>query len=206
MSTSIEQVLNHLRKPFVIKEDGSSQTQLTNHGRVGFFIERLFGILPNNSRRPDLGYYELKTTQYGKKISISTMSDREFLRIKKQTYHCFEQSYPYEKIKNTLLVIYNKIESYPEPKYCLDGWALLHFETLPDYIKTILQNDYDYICRVIQSRCKSRDHVTQYLRDYGCISGRYLTLGYKGQGNSGYNYPSWGFQAKFMKQLTQYHA
>jgi len=48
MSKYIEETLGHLRIPFVIKEDGTSQTQLTNRGRVGFYVERLFNISPNN--------------------------------------------------------------------------------------------------------------------------------------------------------------
>ena len=48
MSKTIEEVLSPLREAFMIEEDGSSQTRLSNHGRVGFHVDRLFGIVPNN--------------------------------------------------------------------------------------------------------------------------------------------------------------
>lgn len=202
MSNKIENILSHLREPFMITEDGTSQTRLSNHGRVGFYVERLFGILPNNDRRPDFGNYELKTAQPGKKISIGTMTEPEFQRIKKETLHSFENSDPYDKIKNTLLVVYSKISEYPDPYYRMNGWGLLNLTTMTDQTKMILQNDYKKICDEIKRFCKDRNEVTEYLQKYGSISGKYLTLGYKGQGAWGYNYPAWGFQASFMKLIS----
>jgi hypothetical protein len=203
MSTkTIEQVLGHLREPFIIAEDGSSQTRLSNHGRVGFYVERQFGILPNRDRSPDFGDYELKTTQPDKKISIGTMPESEFARIKREATHIFAESNPYAKIKNTLLVVYTKLSSYPEPCYYMNGWGLLNLEKMSDRDKLILQEDYNCICEIIKKYCNSRDEVTDFLRSNGSISGKYLTLSYKGQGDWGYNYPAWGFQAKFMKLVT----
>ena len=199
---TIEEVLSHLREPFMIEYDGSSQTRVSNHGRVGFHVERLLGILPNSDRRPDLGNYELKTTQPGKKISIGTMPESEFRRIKKETEHIFEKSDPYAKIKNTLLVVYSNLGGSPDTYYCMKGWGLLNLETMSDRTKMILQNDYKKICETIKNYCNTRDDVTSFLRRNGSISGDYLTLGYKGQGNWGYNYPAWGFQARFMNQIS----
>lgn len=202
MSKTIEEVLGHLRNGFVIKEDGSSQTRVSNHGRVGFHVERLFGILPNSDRGPDFGNYELKTAQPGKKISIGTMPESEFNRIKREQEHIFENSDPYAKIKNTLLVVYTKLESYPEPVYYMNGWGLLNLENMSEYTKKVLEADYKYICGVIKQHCNNRDEVTSFLRRNGSVSGTYLTLGYKGQGSWGYNYPAWGFQGKFMKMIS----
>lgn len=202
MSKKIEDILGHLREPFMIVEDGTSQTKLTNHGRVGFYVERLFGILPNRDRRPDLGNYELKTAQPGKKISIGTMTELEFRRIKNETTHIFENSDPYAKVKNTLLVVYSKISEYPDPYYHMNGWGLLNLENMTAQTKMILQNDYKNVCKEIKRFCKDRDGVTDYLQTYGSISGKYLTLGYKGQGAWGYNYPAWSFQASFMKSVS----
>ena len=199
---TIEEVLNHLREPFIIEYDGSSQTRKSNHGRVGFHVERLFGILPNNDRRPDFGNYELKTAQPGKKISIGTMPESEFHRIKKESEHVFEKSDPYNKIKNTLLVVYSKLGGYPDTYYCMKGWGLLNLENMSEHTKMILQNDYKKICETIKHYCNSRDEVTNFLRRNGSISGNYLTLGYKGQGSCGYNYPAWGFQTKFMNLIS----
>lgn len=199
---TIEEVLGHLREPFMIAEDGSSQTRLSNHGRVGFHVERLFGIVPNSDRGPDFGNYELKTAQPGKKISIGTMPESEFNRIKREEKHVFENSDPYKKIKNTLLVIYSKLQNHPEPFYCMNGWGLLNLEKMSERTKMILQDDYKNICQTIKHYCNSRDEVTNFLRKNGSISGNYLTLSYKGQGDWGYNYPAWGFQAKFMNQIS----
>jgi hypothetical protein len=202
MSQTIESVIGHLRNPFIIVEDGSSQTSRSNHGRVGFLFERMFGISPNSDRRPDFGTYELKTTQKGKKISIGTMTDSEFLRIKTEPDHVFDNSDPYKKIKNTLLIIYTKIRDYPEPCYYMNGWQLVNLENMSDRAKTILQSDYKKICEIIKYHCTSRDDVTDYLQSYGSVSGQYLTLVYKGQGAGGYNYPAWAFQGSFMKLIT----
>lgn len=202
MSKTIEEVICHLRQPFTIVEDGSSQTRLSNHGRVGFYVERLFGINPNNNRRPDFGNFELKTAQPGKKLSIGTMPESEFDRIKTETEHIFEKSDPYEKIKNTLLIVYSKIKEYPEPIYIMNGWGLLTLESMPETTKMILQKDYQTICEIIKNSCSDRNDLTWYLRMNGSISGKYLTLGYKGQGDHGYNYPAWSFQASFTKLIS----
>lgn len=201
MST-IEEAIGHLRRPFVIREDGTSQTRLSNHGRVGFYVERLFGIVPNNDRAPDFGKFELKTTQPGKKVSIGTMTESEFRRIKNEPYHWFSASDPYRKMKNTLFVVYSKISTHPEPEYKMNGWGIMQLETMSDRVKSILQDDYEYICKFISSRCNSRDGVTTFLMNNGSVSGDFLSLSYKGQGNYGYNYPAWNFQASFMNILT----
>jgi hypothetical protein len=197
----IEEKLKPLREPFMIAEDGTSQTKLSNHGRFGFFVERVFGLSPNSDRRPDFVQGELKTMQEGKKISIGTMPDSEFNAIKRAGTHHFELSDPYKKMKNTIVVVYKKYGG-SDPVYKMTGWGLLNLDTLGDYTKQILQDDYDSICRYIAKNCNSRDQVTALLKRRGSISGNYLTLGYKGQGSGGYNYPAWGFQASFMKKLV----
>jgi hypothetical protein len=201
MSIIIEETIGHLRQPFTITEDGSSQTKLSNYGRVGFHIEKLFGLSPNRSRLPDFKDCELKTTQLGKKVSIGTMPESEFRRIARESVHLFETSDPYKKMKNTLVVIYTKLCERPKPAYCMNGWGFLSLDKMSNSTKYILQSDYEYICEVISSKCDSRDDVTRYLQEYGAISGKYLSLAYKGQGSYGYNYPAWNFQASFMKKL-----
>ena len=197
----IEEKLKPLRTPFMIAEDGSSQTKLSNHGRFGFFVERVFGLSPNNDRRPDLIQGELKTMQEGKKISIGTMPESEFRAIKRASTHHFELSDPYKKMKNTIVVVYKKYDNY-NPVYEMIGWGLLDLKTMTPGTKKILQDDYELICKYIAKHCNSRDEVTSMIRRNGTVSGNYLSLGYKGQGCGGYNYPSWGFQASFMKKLV----
>lgn len=201
MSNYIEETLSHLREPFVILADGTSQTRVSNHGRVGFYVERLFGISPNSSRSPDLGKFELKTTQPGKKISIGTMPDSEFNRIKRETTHEFNSSDPYKKIKNTIVVVYSKLSDHRTPCYKMNGWGVINLDSMSPYTKEILQDDYEFICKYITRRCKTRDEVTELLMSSGAVSGKYLTLSYKGGGQDGYNYPAWGFQSSFMKKI-----
>lgn len=202
MSNYVEETLGCLRTPFIIAEDGSSQTKRSNTGRVGFHVERLFGLRPNNERGPDFGTTELKTMQKGKKISIGTMPESEFQAIKNTSCHDFKKSDPYNKMKNTLCVVYTQLSRYRDPLYQMNGWGVINLETMSPEVKKVLQEDYEFICRYIKTHCKSRDHVTYTIMDKGGISGDYLALNYKGQGYGGYNYPVWTFQAKFMKMIT----
>ena len=202
MSNYIEETLGCLRNPFRIAEDGTSQTKRYNTGRVGFHVERLFGISPNNSRSPDFGTTELKVMLAGKKISIGTMPESEFRAINNAVSHDFEKSDPYKKMKNTLVVVYSRLTNNRDPVYQMNGWGLINLETMSPRVKTVLQQDYEFICRYIKTHCNSRDQVTDMIMDEGGISGDYLALSYKGGGRGGYNYPVWTFQAKFMKMLS----
>ena len=202
MSTYIEETLEHLRRPFVIKEDGTSQTHLTNRGRVGFYVERLFDILPNNDREPDFGRWELKTVRRGRKITIGTMPDAEVRQICQQSEHDFSKSDPYKKMKNTVFVIYDKVSDFPEPTYVMHGWGTCQLNAMNRWVKDELQNDYSYICRIIKAKSHCQDTLTEFLIKHGSMSGTFLTLGYKGQGYSGYNYPAWSFTSKFVNQLN----
>lgn len=199
MIIDVEQTLSHLREPFIIQEDGTSQTNLYNNGRVGFHVEKLFGISPNNDRGPDLGTWEIKTVRPGTKVSIGTMPDSEFRNIKNSLSPLFALSEPYKKMKNTLFVFYDKIESYPDPVYIMRGWGACKIDSLSDSTKSILQSDYQWICKQIAQRA-SRDSLTEYLKKYGTISGNYLSLGYKGDRN--YIYPAWSFTGKFMNSIA----
>lgn len=199
MIIDVEQTLSHLREPFIIHEDGTSQTNLYNNGRVGFHVEKLFGIRPNSDRGPDLGTWEIKTVRPGTKVSIGTMPDSEFRNIKHSLSPLFALSEPYKKMKNTLFVFYDKIESYPAPVYIMRGWGACKIDSLSDPTKSVLQSDYQWICKQIAQRA-SRDSLTDYLKKYGIISGSYLSLGYKGDRN--YVYPAWSFTGKFMNSIA----
>lgn len=198
MIIDIEKTLSPLRQPFVIVEDGTSQTDLRNNGRVGFHVERLFGIRPNSHRDPDLGSWEIKTTRPGTKVSIGTMPADEFWRIKHSSSHIFSLSEPYKKMKNTLFVFYEKIEDYPDPVYIMRGWGTCELDRLSATTKSIIENDYKFICGEIARRA-SRETLTDYLKKYGVISGNYLSLAYKGDRD--YVYPAWSFTGKFMNSI-----
>jgi hypothetical protein len=201
MNTQLfESTLNPLRIPFTIEQDGSRQTELNNHGRVGFFVERLFGIKPNCSRDPDLDGVELKTMQLGKKITVGTMTDLEYNKIVNRTLHYFNTSDPYKKMKDTLLVTYEKLKDKPVPEYIMRNWSLFSLYELPNGVRKCLQEDYSFICDTIKKNSKSRSELTKDIMDYGCYSGDYLSLVYKGDGQ--YNYPAWVFKSAFMKELA----
>lgn len=194
----VEQTLGHLRQPFIIKEDGTSQTDYCNNGRVGFYVEKQFGIRPNSSRSPDLGIWEIKTVRPGTKVSIGTMPESEFYNIKNSTSHHFSSSEPYAKMKNTLFVFYDKLEDWPDPVYIMRGWGACKLDDMSDTIKSVLDTDYRWICKQIAQRA-SRDSLTDYLKKYGTISGSYLSLAYKGDRR--YVYPAWSFTARFTNSI-----
>ena len=196
----IESTLSNLRDPFVIHSNGSIQTNLNNTGRVGFYVESLFGILPNNSKTPDFGHTELKTLRVGGSMSIGTMTETEHRRILNRDLHYFATSDPYKKVQNTLLVVYEKLSSRPEPVYVMRNWHLFSLDDLSLTDRNILQSDYSSICEAIKRRSTSRDTLTSFLMNNGSLSGNYLTLGYKGNGYS-YNYPVWIFKSSFIKKL-----
>lgn len=199
----IDSILQPCKEPFRIPVDGSSQTDLNNHGRFGFFIERLFDIKPNCSREPDLNGVELKTVQTGKKVTIGTMTDAEYTSINGRKLHYFKTSEPYRKMKNTLFVFYKKIGHDPEPTYIMEGWNLFSLDNLSTKMIKILQEDYTFICEAIKQCSSSRDDLTETIMEDGSFSGDYLTLSYKGDGkyNYGYNYPSWSFKSSFLRDL-----
>jgi hypothetical protein len=202
MSNSIEDKLSVLRQPFIIKEDGTSQTQRYNKGRVGFYFEKIFGITPNKDRRPDFGEWELKTVRLGGKITIGTLPDFEVKRICCENIHSFKDSDPYTKMKNTFIIVYSKISSYPEDQYVMHGWGSCKLENLSPAVTAILQKDYETICKEIKRYSGDQENLTKFLIKYGTISGTYLSLGYKGAGSGGYNYPAWSFTSKFVKLLN----
>lgn len=200
MKDIIENILSPFVNPFIIEVDGSAQTSLYNNGRVGFFVERKFGIIPNNSQKPDWNGYEIKTLRYGKPISIGTMPEDEFRNIRNSPSHYWTSSNPYKKMKQSIFVFYENVDSNDvyRPQYVLKGWSIIDFEQMPEYIKGHLQLDYQNICEQIK-HLKNRDSLIDDLKDNGGISGHYLKLGYKGDRN--YIYPAWSFLGKFSKQI-----
>lgn len=199
---TIESILTPLRQPFIILPNGSSQTDLKNHGRVGFFIERHFGINPNCSREPDINGIEIKTIHVGRKATIGTMPSSEYNRIINNSNHYFGKSDPYKKMKNTLLISYEKLKDQPVPEYVMRDWKLFSLNALPRSIRKTLQEDYAFICDLIKKNSDSRDDLTKNLMDGGCYSGDYLSLNYKGNGGCfGYYYPAWSFKASFFRDI-----
>jgi hypothetical protein len=199
----VEQILgSHIGKSFKIRDIGTSQTAPNNTGRVGFHVESLFGITPNNSRNPDLGDKELKTIALKganlrpSDVSIGTMPVAEYDRLQRRGSHSFLNSDPFAKMKNTLAVFYEKCSGYGDQTvYQLHGWADFDFTKLPDSELNILQTDYDICVAAIQR------HSYDALSGSGlCIPHcEYLKLTYKG--NGAYNYPAWKFTSRMIQAL-----
>lgn len=199
MSNYIEETLSHLRNGFIIEDNGSSQTSLANKGRVGLFVERLFGIDANKSRKPDFGEWELKTVKPATAVSIGTMPLKEFTRIKNTKSFKFDESDPYAKMKKTIFVYYDRVSEYPQPFYVMHGWGVCQIDKLSNHIVETLNRDYTSACKLIQD-CDNYDDLTYYLRNYGSGGGKYLSLTYKGDRH--YIYPSWKFSASFMNAIN----
>jgi hypothetical protein len=181
----------------------TKNTKPGNTGKVGFFIESLFGILPNNSRNPDFGNFigELKTVKLSRNsftsVSIATISRSSYNRINLYpTKGFFNDSAPYLKMRNTLYVFYRKVKSYPD-EYVVDSWKMINLDNLSKSVKDILKNDYSICSKAL---CR---HSYEKLSGPGnhFPNTQYLQLTYKG--SRGYNYPSWKFSKEFMK-IIQY--
>lgn len=214
----INEILNPYLKPFYIPVTGSPLTYPGNTGRVGFFVESLFNIKPNNLRTPDTPFFELKTIRHGSSVSICTMSEKELLRIHDTKDFDFFKSELYQKMQKTLYVKYEKIPFRLENTYYrLMDWCLIDFDQLDEDIKETIQSNYKSICRDILCFCQmpknyknSADHIrgyeyrnllTHFLEELGNISYKHLTLSYKGKYKGYHTYPSWSFKGSLITEI-----
>jgi hypothetical protein len=190
-----------LGKPILIMEDGTSQTRLTNTGRFGFYVERLFGIQPNSSQAPDLDHVgEIKTVQIkGNRFgscSIGTMSWDDWHEITQGTARSWDLSPPYRKMRKTLFVFYTKAGTQQQPTYLIDRYVMVDFDSVDQELKHELEQDYENIReRMIQSKGYGTC-------DFSWLGNLYLSAGIKG--DSCYVYPSFNFKPRLMKVI--YHA
>lgn len=191
---------DNLNNTFIIAEDGTPQTDLRNKGRVGFYIEKLLGIPPNNSRSPDFGEWELKTVNTKNlSVSIGTIPRTEFSNIKNSSTHVFDMSDPYQKMRKTIFVYYQKVSMAPVPEYMLHGWKDFSLDNNHDEIKKVLDEDYARACEFIKQAADYQS-LTSALTKKG-VRGTYLSLTYKG--DKVHVYPSWKFTTKFMRTLMK---
>jgi hypothetical protein len=200
LKKNLKKLYDNLNDAFIITEDGTPQTDLRNKGRFGLYIEKSLGVLPNKSREPDFGEWELKTVNVKTPaVSIGTIPRTEFNSIKNSSEHFFEMSNPYQKMRKTIFVYYQKISSDPSPEYKLHGWKDFKLNDNHDDIKRILDEDYTRACEFIK---QSHDYqsLTQAVTNKG-VRGTYLSLTYKG--DKTHVYPSWKFTTKFMRTLMK---
>jgi hypothetical protein len=197
-----QQILDPLiGETITIMEDGTSQMNLRNTGRFGFYVERLFGIRPNSNQAPDLAHVgEIKTVQIkGQRFgscSIGTMSWDNWHEITEGPARSWTNSPPYRKMRRTLFVFYTKAGTKQQPTYRIDRYVMVNFDALdPDLISEIEQ-DYENIRgRMIQSKGYG-------VCDFAWLGNLYLSAGTKG--DSRYVYPSFNFKSQLMKEI--YHA
>lgn len=185
-------------KKILITEDGTSQTRLSNTGRFGFYVERLFGIRPNNSQSPDhiligeIKTIKIKGNNFGS-CSIGTISQDNWHDIASGQATSWRCSPPFRKMKQTLFVFYVKDTQGPDPVYQIKKYVLIDFERIGEYIESNLEADYQAIRkRMIRSR------------GYGCcnfahLANLYLSAGSKG--DSCYVYPSFSFKPRLLKAI-----
>jgi hypothetical protein len=197
----IKETLAPWTKTFIIQEDGSSQTQLSNKGRFGFFTERLFGIMPNRDQLADYDGIEIKavTVKNGKAkgISIGTISRDEYLYLRSLDDPQFTNSNAYKKMKKTLYVFYTTDKINDVPHYTIDSWYLCDFAKLDVNDKLCLNNDFAACMRAIKRYTYDNLGRSAYRPN----STVYLDLGYKGK--AGYNYPCWKFTSDWMNNMYQ---
>ena len=199
----IQQVLEPLKTPFNIKYNGTSQTHPKNHGRFGFKVESIFGVVPNSHQGADLGHTEIKCVQKQlgkfKDMSIGILSQDEYNWLHNSTAKVkFDQSVPFQKMKQTLFVSYAILESGDNPLYGVLNWKNVSLDKLPHNIRIQLQADYDYCVYMIQNSSYSRLKTESF-----CPRGatKYLSLSRKG--DQDYVYPVWKFKAAFLRDILQ---
>jgi hypothetical protein len=190
-----------LDKSFVIRPDGTSQTNLNNKGRFGFWVERQFGIDPNKDQNPDAPWGELKSLccdQY-KPCSIGQISRPHWSSIEIGAQDNWSKSFAHNKMSSTLFVAYSKSLKWTDgwgyvPEYTLINYRLI--ELTPELIKEQLEADWDAIVYKIKRSSRYGDPKARY-------SGDNLVLTYKGKKKDGveYYYPSLSFTAKFVARV-----
>jgi hypothetical protein len=183
----------HMDRPFIIIPDGTSQTQFTNTGRVGFWVERQFGITPNNSQNPDAHWGEIKTVNCDKfkTCSIGTISRLNWSAIEAGLQDTWLTSFAHKKMAITLFVFYSKkiidnADWVNMPQYTLKRMGIFEFDKLAHH----LEDDW---ARIV--------HMIKRSSGYGNAryTGTYLKLTYKGDAQ--HVYPSISFSAKFMRDV-----
>jgi hypothetical protein len=197
----ISETLTPWTKTFTIQEDGSSQTQLSNRGRFGFFTERLFGITPNKEQLADYDGVELKAVSVkngkAKSISIGTISRDEYYHLRALDNPQFRDCNAYKKMKKTLYVFYTTDKINGIPYYSIDRWYLCDINNLTDTDKLQLCRDFERSMAAI----KRYSYENLGRSGYRPSMTGYLDLAYKGK--EGYNYPCWKFKTDWMNKMYQ---
>jgi len=182
----------HRDRAFFIVPDGTSQTKLTNKGRMGFWVERQFKISPNNSQLPDTAWGEIKTVPCDRfnSCSIGTISWENWNEIRRGLQNDWRSSFAYRKMKSTLYIFYSK---HPRdhkkygPLYTVKQFGLIDINNLHS---EQLEEDWASIVRTIK---RSKEYGGDQL------SGELITLTYKG--DSRYVYPSLSFKSQYMRDI-----
>jgi hypothetical protein len=168
-------------------------------GRFGFHIENVFGIPPNNSRKPDVQGHEFKsvlvTDGSVKPICIGTVPYQEYLDLANGNYTSFDLSEPAKKMAKALYIFYEKSFKQNAEIYRVLGFNHLELTNLNDSIKQELDSDF----KILSDSFKKYNYIelsnSGVYHDYTT----YLKLSYKG--DSVYRYPCWSFKTAFVKKV-----
>ena len=206
----INETLSPWQQTFQIAYDGTSHTDPNNKGIFGFFVERLFGILPNKSREPDLYGVEIKCVglnerNSAKEISVSIITQAEHLKVCTDTTLDFAQSHPQQKMSQCLYVFYRRNKDVNGDLWFeIDSWNFVDMSNLSHQDQQ--QFDYDY--KILAGWLQSKDYT--WLREMQGQPNKltkYLKLGYKGKTDrhtgKKHNQPCWKFSAKWLQKVQQ---
>lgn len=184
-------------KSFKIQPDGRSQTELSNKGRFGFWVESQFNILPNKDQAPDLNGIELKSVMLKgdanrpvfKHMAIGNISRTEFDQMQKGTLQ-FSKSTPNRKARNTLTVFYNRTDDY---SYSILKQMYVRFADQSESMMDELKRDFDLLCK------HARSTSYESLGSVPAPATRYLSI--KRKGDCYYTYPCWHFTVAWTRAV-----
>lgn len=183
---------------FSIQEDGTSQTNLNNKGRFGFWVEKQFGLLPNNDQLPDLHDIELKSVLVKgtnlkpvfKDIAIGNLTSTEHRSLSKREID-WHNTLPYRKTSNTLYVFYRKTDDH---WYCIEKQIYIRFDKQSQDLHRLLEQD---LLKLITKIGKmTYDQLKKSGTDFET---KFITI--RPKGDATHVYPCWYFTKEWTRLI-----
>jgi hypothetical protein len=200
LAHEINAMLQPYREYFEIKEDGTSQTKLSNTGRVGFFNERVFGVDPNSSRLADLGFTELKTftTDMSKgrihfsDLCVGQMTRSEYAGVASGDITCLQDLQIYKKMVDITIIAFEKKYVNRVPHYRCVDWKRLNLNDIKLSFLRQLEQDFAHCAAAI--KFYTYDELSQ--AGASRIPTEFLKLSTKGDRD--YTYPIWTLSSRWV--------
>jgi len=183
---------------FQIQEDGTKQTELSNKGRFGFWVERQFGLLPNKDQWPDLDGVELKSVLVEgtasrpvfKPIAIGNLTASEHRALVEGTLP-WENTLPFRKTSNTLYVFYRRTVDF---WYSIDRQCHVSINEQSQIFLDRLEKDLKKLIGQITQL--SYDELKKSGHNFGT---ELVTI--KPKGDANYVYPCWYFTKEWVSMM-----